>query len=132
MQVSSDLQFARSEAVARNEGVVFSIQQLGGATCYVIHTGTSGQCECAGDGPPALCSGTARELKTVVLPGERRIRLQANVAALQFNPTRGTVSPTGTIKVTGPDGRAIHHVVNIMGRVRSCSPGSTMPGYKAC
>jgi len=29
-------------------------------------------------------------------------------------------------------GKAIHHVVNIMGRVRSCSPQGDIPGYRAC
>jgi type IV fimbrial biogenesis protein FimT len=131
MQLSSDLQYARSEAVARNEGVVLGIRPLGAGACYVIHTGAPGECQCSAVGP-TVCGAAARELKTVVLPLERQIRLQTNVAALQFNPTRGTVSPTGTLKITGPDGLAIHHVVNIMGRVRSCSPGQTMPGYKAC
>jgi type IV fimbrial biogenesis protein FimT len=28
--------------------------------------------------------------------------------------------------------RAVHLVVNLMGRVRSCSPGNTVPGYRAC
>jgi methionine biosynthesis protein MetW len=30
------------------------------------------------------------------------------------------------------DGRAVHHVVNIMGRVRSCSPGGQVLGHPAC
>jgi len=36
------------------------------------------------------------------------------------------------LRVLGANGRAVHHVVNVMGRVRSCSPLNAMPGYTAC
>ena len=40
--------------------------------------------------------------------------------------------PTGTLRVLGSQGRAVHHVINVMGRVRSCTPLGAMPGYRAC
>jgi type IV fimbrial biogenesis protein FimT len=49
-----------------------------------------------------------------------------------FDPLHGTSSPTATLRVLGMNGRAVHHVINLMGRVRSCSPSTTVPGYPAC
>ncbi len=128
-QMASDLQFARSEAVLRNQGVRVSFQA--DAACYVIHTGTADQCQCSASGP-AHCEGGAQAIKTVALDIEQRISLQANVASLRFDPLHGTASPTATLRVIGAQGRAVHQVVNIMGRVRSCSPQALVSGYRAC
>ena len=130
-QLATDIQYVRSEAVARNQPVRRSFYANADASCYVIHTGLSAQCTCAADGP-AQCSGTAEQIKTVALPVAQRIGVQANVASLLFDPLHGTSSPTGTLRVLGPQGRAVHHVVNVMGRVRSCSPMNTVAGYRAC
>jgi type IV fimbrial biogenesis protein FimT len=43
----------------------------------------------------------------------------------------GTSTPTGTLRLVGGRGRAVHHVVNVMGRVRSCTPAG-VPGWRAC
>ena len=130
-QLATDIQLIRTEAVARNEALRLSIHAVAAGSCYVIHTGTADQCACAATGP-ALCSGDAQEIKTVTIATADHVGLQANTASLLFDPLHGTSSPTGTLRVTGTRGRAIHHVVNIMGRVRSCSPQATVPGYRAC
>jgi type IV fimbrial biogenesis protein FimT len=106
---------------------------LNDGSCYVIHTGAANQCDCqsAAATQPATCTGGAQEIKTVRLLGAHGVALQG-VASMQFVPVHGTVTPTGTLHVSGSHGLAIDHVVNVMGRVRSCSPGSTMPGYKVC
>jgi type IV fimbrial biogenesis protein FimT len=54
------------------------------------------------------------------------------VPSILFDSAKGTSTPTGTLRLMGKDQRAVHLVVNIMGRVRSCSPDSAVPGYKAC
>jgi type IV fimbrial biogenesis protein FimT len=131
VELASDLLFARSEAIARNQSVRVSFQQPAAGACYVLHTGDAGDCVCSGTGP-ALCSNGAREIKTVLLPAGRPVTLQANVASMLFHPVRGTITPTGTVKVVGPRGYAVQHVVNLMGRVRSCAPGAALPGYKPC
>jgi type IV fimbrial biogenesis protein FimT len=51
---------------------------------------------------------------------------------MAFDPLHGTATPTATWRVIARDGRAIHHVVNVMGRVRSCSPDAAVPGHRAC
>lgn len=126
-QLAADLQLARNEAIARNRVVRVARDELVG--CYLLHTGPAGSCRCDADGAAACDAGGApiRSAATT-----RRITLQSNAASIAFDPLHGTVTPTATWRVVGADGRAIHHVVNVMGRVRSCSPDAAVPGYRAC
>ncbi len=133
-QLVTDIQFVRSEAVLRNVGLRLSFHDHAWGSCYVVHSGTVDQCVCHASGP-AQCSGDAQPLKTVLLPAADRMAVQANVASILFDPLHGTSTPAGTVKVVAACGRAIHHVVNIMGRVRSCSPqlvAPAVPGYRVC
>lgn len=130
-QLATDIQFVRTEAVARNLALRLSLHAAPGGSCYVIHSGAAADCACTA-GAPAQCTGDAREIKTVIIASADRLSLQANVASLLFDPLHGTSSPTGTLRVIGSRARAVHHVINIMGRVRSCSPLGLMPGYRAC
>ena len=130
-QLATAVQFTRTEAVARNQALRLSLHAIAGGSCYVIHTGNADQCICAAAGP-AQCSGSAQQIRTVTLADADRVALQANVASVLFDPLHGTSTPTGTLRLIGAGGRAIHHVINIMGRVRSCSPQAAVPGYTAC
>lgn len=130
-QLVTDLQFARSEAVMRNHGVRFSLNTESGGACYLVHTGSAADCECHADGTSA-CTGDARVLRAVALPAGERIGLSGSVPSILFDPLHGTSSPTGTLRVTAASGRAIHHVVNLMGRIRSCSPQGRVAGYRDC
>ncbi len=130
-RLATDLQWARSEALARNASLRVSFRAHAAATCWIVHTGAAAQCDCPGPGP-AVCSGDATEIKTVQLPATERIALLANVGSIAFDPLHGTSTPTGTLRLVAPNGRAIHHVVNVMGRVRSCSPSGTVAGYRPC
>jgi type IV fimbrial biogenesis protein FimT len=129
--LATDIQFVRSEAVARNLPVRLSFYPSAEGSCYVVHTGNAEQCACDTSGP-ATCTGGALQIKTVALSTADRVSLQTNVASVLFDPLHGTSTPTGTLRVIGQQGRAVHHVVNVMGRVRSCSPLATVPGYRAC
>ena len=130
-QLATDIHYVRTEAVARNQPVRLSFHAGPEASCYVIHTGAATQCTCTPPGP-AVCSGGAQVIKTVLLPTAENVSLQPNVSSILFDPLHGTSSPTGTLRVVGAQGRAVHQVINVMGRVRSCSPLGTMPGYRAC
>lgn len=133
-QLATDIQYVRTEAVARNQPVRLSLHHVGTGsdTCYVIHTGSADDCECTSSTGPAVCTGDAQQIKTVVLPADRHIVVQANVGSLLFDPLHGTSSPSGTLRVIGPQGRSVNHMVNVMGRVRSCSPQGGVAGYRAC
>ena len=133
-QLVTDLQFARSEAVMRNTALRVSVQSESWGGCYVIHTGDAGACRCEGAGP-AVCSGEAREIKTVNLPASERIAFSANVASVLFDPLHGTSTPSGTFKLVADSGHAVHGTVNLMGRVRTCTPKgllSEVPGHAIC
>jgi type IV fimbrial biogenesis protein FimT len=130
-ELATDLQYVRSEAVARNQSIRLTVQQAASGACYVIHTGTASDCTCATDGT-ATCSNGVTVLKSVVLPAERRVQLATNSASMLWHPDRGTVSPTGTLRVMLPDGRAVNHVVNILGRARTCSPDGLVSGHRPC
>ncbi|MEO5697309.1 MAG: GspH/FimT family pseudopilin [Burkholderiaceae bacterium] len=129
--LATDIQFIRGESVARNQPLRLSFLPSATGSCYVIHSGAADQCHCEAVGP-AQCSGNAREIRTVTLAGADRVSLQANVGSMLFDPVHGTSSPSGTLRLLGARNRAVHHVVNIMGRVRSCSPLAAMPGYRTC
>ena len=116
----------RSRATSRSE----SASTSAGGTCWVVHTGLAAQCRC-GDAAPAVCSGGAVEIKTVVLAAADRVSVRSNVASIAFDPMHGTSTPTGTLRLVDRTGRAVHHVVNVMGRVRSCTPAG-VPGWRAC
>ncbi len=131
VQFATDVQFARSEAVARNQPVRLSVFTSAQGTCYAVHTGQSNQCTCADSGR-AVCTGSAREIKTVSLPSSQGVTLAANSASVLFDPLHGTSTPAATFRIVGRQGPAIHQVINVMGRVRSCTPAGGVPGYPNC
>ena len=135
--LASDIQFVRTESVARNQPLRLSRYALTGGSCYVIHTGDAVQCSCSLPGP-AQCSGGAEELRTVTLADAGSVSLNGTANSVLFDPLHGTVSPTATLRVvgrptsSGVGRREVHHVINVMGRVRSCSPLGAMSGYRVC
>ena len=102
-----------------------------GSTCYVIHTGAANQCACAADGSP-VCQGDAEAVRAVRFEPGGSVSLKSNSRSVLFDPTKGTSSPTATIQLQARNGSAIHQVMNIMGRVRSCSPAPAVSGYRRC
>ena len=130
-RLAADVQLARSEAIARNRPLRLSVFSGAGATCWIVHSGAAADCRCS-DGAGAVCGGGARVVKSVVLAANERVSVAGNVASIVFDPLHGTSTPTGTLRVVGARGGAVHHVVNVVGRVRSCSPDGIVPGYSPC
>lgn len=127
-RLAAHLQQARFEALGRNEAVQLSVLDDGaGGSCYLVHSGPRAACSCAGG-----CSTEAVLLEAVQLPVEGRLRLSAPASSLRFDPQLGTCTPAGTLRLMAADGRSVHHVVNVIGRVRSCSPGAQASGYAPC
>lgn len=129
-QLETDLQLARSEAVSRNESVRVGFTRDALGSCYVLHTGPAGGCRCDGTGVTS-CSVGAVALRSVPLDAALPVQLQSNSASILFDAVKGTVTPTATLRVQAPVGH-LHQVVNVMGRVRTCSPDGAMAGYKRC
>jgi type IV fimbrial biogenesis protein FimT len=134
-QLETDLMATRSLAVARNHGVRVGFESTARFGCYVIHVGAPDDCHCTAEGA-AICRPGAEMIRTVVFQEPGPVALRSNVRSILFDGTKGTSTPTGTLRLIATDGAAIHQIVNIMGRVRSCSPrlptGERLPGYPAC
>lgn len=129
-QLETDLQLARAEAVARNEGVRVAVIADAGDSGYLLHTGPAGACRLDGDGP-AVCTDGAEALRQVRLAAGGPVQLRANSGSMLFDPLKGTVTPTGTLKLQSAAG-SVHLVVNVMGRVRGCTPDAAIPGWPRC
>jgi type IV fimbrial biogenesis protein FimT len=128
-QLAQDLHLTRSLAAAQGQPV--RLTTIAAQACYVVHTGPARGCGCNPAGA-ALCTGGAQPLRVGVLPGQGRLAISASSASMLFDADRGTVTPTGTLRLQLADGRAIHHIVNIMGRARTCSPQGAVAGHPAC
>ncbi len=130
-QLETDIMHTRSLAVAADRSLRMRFQQDAAGSCYVVHSGPANACRCGDDGS-AICSSEGQALRSVRYTADQRVELASNVTSILFSPTLGTSTPTGTLRFTGREGRALHVVVNITGRVRTCSPGATLAGYPAC
>lgn len=130
--LETDIQHARSLALVDGRPVRLSVQALpDGGTCYVVHTGTAHACRCTGAGE-TRCEGDAQALRVVEQPAAGGITLAPVQRSILFDGGKGTITPTATLQMKDRDGRAVHQVVNIMGRVRSCVPGRALGGLRAC
>ncbi len=130
-QLETDIHHTRMLAVARNAPLRISFEAGAGGSCYVIHTGSAKQCSCNADGT-ATCQGEAQAVRSVHFTVGDPVSLKANSNSVLFDPATGTNTPTATVKLTAHNGAAIHQIINIMGRVRSCSPAPALSGYVAC
>ena len=130
--LETDVHLARSEAQRGGQPVRLSVQAVGGgSTCYLVHTGAAHACRCTGDGQ-SQCDAGARVLRLSEQSGPSGIGLQGGRQSLLFDAGKGTVTPTATLRLVDRDGRAIHQIVNIMGRVRSCTPTGKLGGLRPC
>ena len=130
-QLETDLYMARGLAVTQDRSTRISFHADAAGSCYVIHTGPANACTCNADGT-ASCTGGEVAARSVRLGLTDAVQLRSNVPSILFDSAKGTSTPTGTLRLVGQDQRAVHLVVNIMGRVRSCSPAGSVPGYKPC
>lgn len=129
-QVAIDVLHAKSQAVLRSQSVRIEFGQSADGTCYVVHTGALHDCRCGSEA--AICRNGAEPLRHVFVPADKGLSVRANVASMVFDATHGTSTPGGTIKVATPSGQAVHQVVNLLGRPRSCSVGIKLPGITDC
>jgi type IV fimbrial biogenesis protein FimT len=102
-ELVADLQYAKSEAVARNRNVV--IIPGGSGACYTVAVWATalqggarvGGCNCALGANAACAAGAGNrpiELKTVTLVGGATVT-SANVFAFEFEPVRGALESAG-------------------------------------
>ncbi|MBM3388952.1 MAG: hypothetical protein FJY26_05520 [Betaproteobacteria bacterium] len=98
-------------------------------SCLVAHTGQRG--DCAGCSGHTVCRAGAQLLaRTAALPPD--VSATANIASQVWNPGTRTVSPAGTLRLHLSKGPTVHHIVNLTGRLRRCSPDGPSAGWPAC
>lgn len=129
-QLETDLHLVRAAAVARNEVLRLDLVSDDGGSCYVVHNGQAGDCRCDTAGL-AACTPGVDVVRSQRLPGTGAVALRSNARSMAFDPTVGTVTPTASLRLTAPVGE-LRLVVNVMGRVRSCTPDGALPGLPAC
>jgi type IV fimbrial biogenesis protein FimT len=125
----TDLQYARSEAVARNVEVRVTAVAANG--CYIVYAKPGADtCTCT---PTASCTAPATEIKTVSFAGTGT-SVAAN-ASFNFEPVRGMVAdsttPTVTFSNTGGPWQ-LTTTVTPVGRASTCSPSGSLKGYPTC
>lgn len=125
--LKSDLQFARTEAIKRNQDIHFSRSPgNAGAWCYGLNVGAN--CTCAPVNSCAVKTISGSNFSTAV----NMDSAETNNSTFDFK--RGTIGANG---VTFSTSRYAARVVfSDIGRVRACTPtisGKTgLPGYPAC
>ena len=129
-ELETDIQYARSQAVAHSAAVHLAVLTGSEGGCYVMYMGEADGCTCTVDKGAACTGGGAEVLRYSAYPERGVVQLINRNTALTFHPRLGTVTPAATIKLKAPSA-TIHQIVSIMGRTRSCSP-DRMPGIRAC
>ncbi len=129
-QLVSDLQWARSESGRRNRPVRWSWRAYPDGVCYFLHTGSPSHCHCSLSS--VHCEPGSRLLKSVRWARKDPISFQSNVASIHFDPALGTSTPAARLKLTTLQGKSIEHVINVMGRIRTCSSTNHHLGLPRC
>lgn len=132
-ELVTDIQFARSEAIARRKPVRITFRSDDtGKTCYTVHTvGTVGNCDCRNT-PGSACV-LFTELKTVQVPRSTTVTVEASGSNVQFTEAQGVTTPDGfQIDVASPVGGKLRTITNLVGRPRVCSPDGSISGVPTC
>jgi len=99
----------------------------------MVRTGPAGNCSCDGRAPSAAsCGGGSELLRATSFAAGGPVQVRSSTKSMTFDPVRGTVTPTATLRIEATDGRAFHQVVNLLGRVRTCSPQARVVDERAC
>ena len=133
VELQADLEYARSEAVARNAAVQVSF----GTGCYVVHL----------ESATASCTATTKsvipaagELKSELLGSSPQVAItpQNALTRVGFDPMRGIASWDGSgtqagIALASTAGAwQLLVTLSAVGRVNVCSPGGSIKGYPPC
>lgn len=156
-QMRADFEFARSEAISRNQFIGVSVREVSTEplTCYVIFASAANPQQFAGLDPtlcdcsrPAgsACTGNMREIRSVQVPRSQGLELRTALQQWKyfaFDPVSGGKSepPANSFYDTGAEfcvevtraarGR-LRVGVNVGGHASICTPDNSVPGYPVC
>ncbi len=151
-QLVTDLQFARSEAAARNQWARVAFRSSDTMSCYAIYTTAAqtdnSRCDCL-LGAGSACSGTQVEIRVVQIPRSDGVSLQVftdslnSQTAFAYDHITGRIAsipidrPSAAlrsfkIRTSIDSSRVLQTEVGQAGRVTVCAPGSTTVGAAPC
>jgi len=145
-QLVTDLQFARSEAVARNVPMQVLFETNPGAlTCYSIFTAPNDNVVCSckrGAGNACTVLGTV-EVRTVQVPQSLAVKFTYPWDGFAFDPTTGGVRIVSADEAIAPpidfvvdteidSARNLRVVLNRAGRLSVCAPTGSKVSVPAC
>lgn len=135
----SDFQFAKSEAIKRNQSIVvdFTTSNAGATWCYGFKLNAA-SCDCTLTNPTAANACVIDGiLKVVNNTDYSRVSITPS-ADFTFDNVRGTVNSGGasfdSVTLNSVKGKQTRVDVNDLGRIQICSPSgnSNVTGYTAC
>lgn len=154
-QAVTDVQFARSEALSRNQFVGFLVRNNAAESmsCYTLFASSidplnassldPSKCNCTAN-PGNACIGTQREVRIVQVPRSQDIQLRLprfQEKWFAYNPVIGGISIVSSgapidrdfcFEVTRrPRGR-LRIDISLAGRPTVCSPDQSVPGFDVC
>jgi type IV fimbrial biogenesis protein FimT len=145
-QLITDMQFARSEAVTRNQLVRVTFKQNAGMSCYSIYTYrlNTDSCDCLQ--PTACTSADTVEIRTVRVPSDTGVVVRTPLgqpAEFAFEPVTGALYKIPTDFYTPPLNqfvvntridveRAIRTTIALSGRPTVCAPTGSKMQATAC
>lgn len=145
-ELLSDLQFARSEAVARNTFMRIHFKQNATRSCYVIYTSPDEtRCDCL-LGAGSTCAGNLVEVRTVDVPKSLAVKIDVPAGqdtAFAFDHVTGGIMQIPVDDPPSPyrqfiiessidTSRTLRATVASTGRPSTCAPGSLSVGAPAC
>ena len=150
-QVTTDMQFARSEAVSRGRIARVALGFDANQTCYVIYTSINGSqfCNCtlgAGSACPAGAnSSNWTEIRTVSVPRSDGVTLAWPTGQTTFGfshvtgglvsiPTDDNVAPIASVQIDAriDDDRRLRNRIQQTGRPTVCAPNSARMQVTTC
>ena len=149
-QLVTDLQFARSEAVARGLVVRVNLGYDGAQTCYVIYTAQGnadvGRCDCT-RGAGATCTElTSKEIRTASALRSDRVNIEwpaTQDTGFGYDPVTGglisipsddasAVLGAVQIDVAADTDRRLRDKINQTGRPTVCAPNAARMQVQTC
>ncbi len=114
--LSTDLQFARSQAVTEPTGSTVSVITQNSGTQYRIFKTSA--------------AGTSTDIRTVFLPAGITV---TNGITVTYDQLRGAAAAAQQLDLASTrTAGSVRLNVNTMGRVSICTPGGSLKGYTAC
>jgi type IV fimbrial biogenesis protein FimT len=157
-QLATDMQYARSEAISRNQfvGVLWRNEAGEDNTCYTAFVSASQPASAAALAPTlcncnqpvgSVCTGDMREVRTVQVPRGNSIQLRLHYEQpqwLTFDPIAGNVKgrAANTAELNDVEEFCVEATRNPRGRLRVgikksgrsaiCTPDGSVPGIALC